>query len=66
LTLAAKAPNKATYKQIQVNLIDPLLVALSHPLEQDDPPLPKRSETSGTQDPPNLSVNSCLSPPDKR
>ena len=65
MTLAAKTSNKVTYQQIQANLIDPLLAALSPPLELDEPPLPKRSKTSTTQDDfSSLLANSCVSPLD--
>jgi ribosomal RNA-processing protein 1 len=59
LTLAAKTPNKPTYQQIQANLINPLLAALSPP--ESGPPLPESSNTSkGRGDFSNLLANSCL------
>jgi ribosomal RNA-processing protein 1 len=66
LTFAAKTQSKVAYQQIQTNLIDPLLSALSPPPSlADQPPPPKRLKTSSTQDDlPNLLANSCLSPQD--
>ena len=67
LTLAAKTQNKVTYEQIQANLIDPLLSALSPPPgSAEQLPPPKRLEANSTQDDlPNLLANSCLSPQDE-
>ena len=67
LTLAAKTQNKVTYEQIQANLIDPLLSALSPtPGSADQLLPPKRLKASPTQDDlPNLLANSCLSPQDE-
>lgn len=66
LTLAAQTPNKVTYQQIQANLIDPLLGALSQP-GPGEPPLPEPSKADGTCDDfPSLLTNSCLSPSDER
>jgi len=67
LTFAAKTQNKATYKQIQASLIDPLLSALSPPPGSADwPSPPKRIKASSAQDDlPKLLANSCLSPQDE-
>lgn len=66
LSLAARTPNKVTYQQVQTNLIDPLLSALSPPPESDEPPKPKRPKTNHTDDAfPHLLANSCLSPSDE-
>jgi len=65
LTLAAQTPNKVTYQQLQANLIDPLLGALSTP-DPDEPPLPESSKAGGTCDNfSSLLINSCLSPSDE-
>jgi len=65
LTLAAKTPNKVTNQQIQTNLIDPLLSALSPSISSDELLQPERQKTITTQeDLPNLLSNSCLSPQD--
>ena len=64
LTLAAQTPNKMTYQQLQANLIDPLIGALSLP--GPDEPLPGRSKAGGTCDDfPSLLTNSCLFPSDE-
>jgi ribosomal RNA-processing protein 1 len=60
LELAAKTPNKVTYQQVQANLIDPLLLALSL---REEPPRPKTAHVE--DDFPNLLTNSCLSPSDE-
>ena len=65
LSLAAKTPNKATYQQIQANLIDPLVSALSPPLESDEPPKPKRLKTGHAEGFPHLLANSCFVPSDE-
>ena len=67
LTFAAKTPNKVTYKQIEANLIDPLLTALApSPGLTDELPKSNRLKTSsGGGDLPNLLTNSCLSPQDE-
>ena len=67
LALAARAQNRVTYQQIETNLIDPLLSALSPPPGlADQPPPPKRLKASSTRDDlPNLLANSCLSPQDE-
>ena len=65
LSLAAKTPNKATYQQIQANLIDPLVSALSPPSESDEPPKPKRLKTSHAEGFPYLLANSCFVPSDE-
>ena len=66
LTFAATTPSKAAYKQIQTNLIDPLLAALFPPPEPGGPSLPKRSQAGVTQnDFSHLLANSCLSPSDE-
>ena len=64
LTFAAKTPNKVTYKQIEANLVDPLLTALApSPVLTDELPQSNRLKTSsGGDDLPNLLANSCLSP----
>lgn len=57
LRFAAKTPNKVSCQQIQANLIEPLLSALS---------LSPGSDASSTQgDLPSLLANSCLSPQDQ-
>ena len=66
LSLAAKTPNKVTCQQVQTNLVDPLLSALSPPPESDEPPKPKRSKLDHTEGAfPHLLANSCLSPSDE-
>ena len=66
LALAAMTQNRVTYQQIQANLIDPLLSALSPPpCSADLPPPPKRLKATATRDDiPDLLANSCLSPQD--
>ena len=66
LALAAKTPNKVTTQQVQADMIDPLLSALSPLPEPDEPPIPNRSKTSRTEHQfPHLLANSCLSPSDE-
>ena len=66
LTLAAQTPNKVTYQQIQTNLIDPLLAALSSPPDSDESPLPKGPKRNSAQDDfSGLLTNSCLSGSDQ-
>ena len=65
LTLAAKTQNKVTYQQVQANLIEPLLSALSpSPGSADEPPPPKRLKAT-QDDLSDLLANSCLSPQDE-
>ena len=66
MTLAAETPNKVTYRQIQTNLMEPLLAALSLPPESEEPTQPKRADPSDVKNSfPNLLANSCLSPSDE-
>lgn len=62
LTLARKTPKKVTYQQIQANLIEPLLSALSTSPGLADEPL---TPSSTRDDLPNLLANSCISPQDE-
>jgi len=52
-------------QQVQANLIDPLVSALSPPSESDDLPKPKRLKTSHAEGFPHLLANSCLVPSDE-
>ena len=66
LALAAKTPNKMTYQQVQANLMEPLLSALSLPPNLDKLQVPPRSGASRPEEEfSHLLASSCLSPSDE-